>query len=85
MAKKVELSSLLTDKVSSAEIQALDFETGVKLLEELVAQVEAGSLPLEQSISAYEKGVLLLGHLRSLVSGAETKLEQLQLQVEAKK
>jgi exonuclease VII small subunit len=39
---------------------------------------------LERSVSAYEKGVVLMNHLRSQITGAEKKLELLQKSQEKK-
>jgi exodeoxyribonuclease VII small subunit len=46
----------------------------MKLLTELVGQVESGDLPLEQSIHAYERGALLLQQLRAQLEAAEVRL-----------
>jgi|GEM_PF-1429805 len=59
-------------------LSGISFEEGLKLLEELVAGVESGSLPLDKAILSYEKGVALIAHLRALLSGAEQKLRVLQ-------
>ena len=59
-------------------VAKLPFEAGLKLLEQLVATVEGGSLPLEQAIVAYERGATLVVHLRGLLTGAEEKLRILQ-------
>ncbi len=37
-----------------------DFENALKELEAIVAQMEAGQLPLEQSLQAYQRGNELL-------------------------
>jgi exodeoxyribonuclease VII small subunit len=37
-----------------------NFETAVAELENIVSQMEAGNLPLEQSLSAYKRGAELL-------------------------
>ena len=35
------------------------FEDNIQKLEELVAQMEEGGMPLEQSLALYEKGIAL--------------------------
>jgi exodeoxyribonuclease VII small subunit len=77
MAKVPTFEELLQDK-ADARVKDLSFEDGLKLLEELVGKVESGSLPLDRSVLAYERGVLLMEHLRSLLAGAEKKLQVLQ-------
>lgn len=77
MAKGVTFEDLLLEK-AEAKVKDLSFEEGLKLLEELVAKVESGTLPLDRSVLAYERGVLLMDHLRGLLAGAEKKLQVLQ-------
>ena len=78
MAKSITLKDLLAGENVDEALKELSFEDGLKLLEELVQRVEAGSLPLDTAIKSYEKGVLLTEKLRQLISGAEAKLEILQ-------
>lgn len=73
----ISLEELLKAKDLDKKIGGLKFEQGVKLLEELVARVEAGNLSLENSVLSYEQGVKLVKHLRKLLSGAEEKLQLL--------
>jgi len=77
MGKVPSFEELLQDK-ADARVKELSFEDGLKLLEELVGKVESGTLPLDRSVLAYERGVLLMEHLRSLLAGAEKKLQVLQ-------
>lgn len=77
MAKEFTLKDLVEIE-TSPDLSSLAFEKGLKLLEELVQGVESGSLPLEKSIRAYERGALLMNHLKGLLEGAEQKLKVLQ-------
>ncbi len=56
------------------EIKELKFEDGLKKLEELVNQLDDGTLTLEESISYYEIGVKLKSHLEKLLKIAELKI-----------
>ena len=56
------------------EIKELKFEEGLRKLEELVAQLDDGSLSLEESISYYEIGVKLKSHCEKLLKTAELKI-----------
>jgi len=56
------------------EIKELKFEDGLKKLEELVNQLDEGSLSLEESISYYEIGVKLKSHCEKLLKTAELKI-----------
>jgi exodeoxyribonuclease VII small subunit len=78
MAKEITLDALLTGSVTNEDVSKCSFEVALKLLEEVVTSVEAGNLPLDKSIGSYEKGTLLVKHLRALLSGAEEKLRELQ-------
>lgn len=65
---------------SQAEDEALpqDFETALAQLEALVAQMESGSLALDQSLAAYEKGVGLARICQNLLDSAEQQVKVLQ-------
>ena len=56
------------------EIKELNFEEGLKKLEELVTQLDDGNLTLEESISYYEIGVKLKSHCEKLLKMAELKV-----------
>lgn len=75
---KISLKELLSDPSTHPKLYKLTFEDGMKLLEELVASVEAGSLALDKTIQSYEIASIVVTHLRNLLSGAEEKLKVLQ-------
>ena len=53
------------------------FEDGMRELESILAEVEAGQIGLEESLVRYERGSFLIGHCRSVLSAAQTQVEQL--------
>jgi exodeoxyribonuclease VII small subunit len=53
----------------------LDFETAMRDLEELVERLEQGDLPLEESLAAFERGVMLTRSCQSALKEAEQKVE----------
>lgn len=55
-----------------------DFETALAQLESLVARMEDGDLPLEQSLAAYQQGVALARLCQSLLDKAEEQVKVLQ-------
>lgn len=55
-----------------------DFETALAQLEGLVSQMENGSLPLDQSLAAYQKGVELARICQKLLDAAEQQVKVLQ-------
>ena len=77
MKDKVTAELVLTDDFSEETLKKLRFEDGIKVVEELVARVETGALSLDKALQAYERGAVLIDHLRSLLEGAEAKLQVL--------
>jgi exodeoxyribonuclease VII small subunit len=72
--KEVTLEGLLSGEVNDQQLASLSFEQALKLLEQVVASVESGNLPLDRAIGSYEKGTGLIQHLRGLLCRAEEKL-----------
>ncbi len=54
-----------------------NFETSLSTLEQIVAQLESGDLPLERSLELFEDGVGLVRHCQSQLQDAERKVEML--------
>ena len=52
-----------------------DFETAMRDLEDLVARLEQGDLPLEESLAAFERGVMLTRTCQTALKEAEQKVE----------
>jgi len=52
-----------------------DFETAMRDLEELVDRLEQGDLPLEESLAAFERGVMLTRACQTALKDAEQKVE----------
>lgn len=57
--------------------QAIDFEASMSELETLVEKLERGDLPLEESLSVFERGVALTRTCQSALAAAEQKVELL--------
>jgi exodeoxyribonuclease VII small subunit len=53
------------------------FETSLRELERIVEQLEAGDLPLEQSLELFEQGVRLSRDCQRRLDEAEQKVEVL--------
>lgn len=62
-----------------AAIADMPFETAMKELEEIVRKLEAGSLSLEESIVAYERGEHLKARCDALLAAAEARIEKISL------
>jgi len=56
-----------------------DYEKSFKRLEEIAALLEAGSLPLEQSLKLFEEGAGLAAQLQKTLEAAEQRLTTLRL------
>jgi exodeoxyribonuclease VII small subunit len=54
------------------------FEASLTELEAIVRDMEAGQLPLEESLAAYERGAALLKHCQEALGAAEQKLKILE-------
>ncbi len=52
-----------------------DFETAMRDLEDLVERLEQGDLPLEESLAAFERGVMLTRACQTALKEAEQKVE----------
>jgi exodeoxyribonuclease VII small subunit len=55
------------------------YETLYQQLQDLVNRLEAGTLPLEESLQLYEQGVQLATECQRLLDTAELRIEQLQV------
>jgi exodeoxyribonuclease VII small subunit len=53
------------------------FEAALKELEEIVARMEDGELPLEQSLQLFERGVALARDCRAALDTAELRVKTL--------
>ncbi|HMM53814.1 MAG TPA: exodeoxyribonuclease VII small subunit [Candidatus Desulfobacillus sp.] len=54
------------------------FEAALAELESIVQGMESGKLSLEDSLAAYQRGVLLLKHCQGALADAEQKIQVLE-------
>lgn len=52
-----------------------NFETALTELEQVVAEMEAGQLPLEQSLAAYQRGMELLRFCQATLQDAQQQVK----------
>ena len=57
--------------------EVLDFEKAMAELEETVRRLEAGDSPLEESLTAFEKGVKLVRRLHARLDAVQSRIEEL--------
>jgi exodeoxyribonuclease VII small subunit len=61
--------------MSDKPIGEMSFEEAMAALEQVVSALEKGEVPLEQSISLYERGAALRAHCAGKLAAAEEKVE----------
>ena len=61
----------------NADISEMNFEQALGALEEIVQQLESGSVPLDQSIALYEKGEALRKLCQARLDSAQSRIEQI--------
>jgi exodeoxyribonuclease VII small subunit len=66
-----------TSKNDAAESTELKFEQALAQLEEIVRKLEAGDVPLEDSLAAFERGVGLVRVLHTRLDAVQEKIEEL--------
>ena len=71
----------MTPETSNAKIEVtgLSFEQAVSELENIVARLERGDVPLDQSIEIYERGEALKKHCETLLNAAEARIEKIRV------
>jgi exodeoxyribonuclease VII small subunit len=57
--------------------QKMSFEQALQRIEEIVSEIEDGSVPLEESIDKYAEGTKLIEHCRTVLGKAEKKIQLL--------
>ena len=71
----------MTDASSTPDkaVSAMPFELAMRELEEIVKKLESGTLSLEDSIVAYERGEALKQRCDDLLKAAEARIEKISL------
>lgn len=70
MAKKKTKKKTSKDKTAS-------FEDSLEQLKQIVAELEAGNLPLSESLEKYEQGIASLNQCQQALEAAQKKIEVL--------
>jgi len=58
-------------------VDSLAFDAALEQLQDVVARLESGNLPLEDSIALYERGVALHDRCARLLTDAELRVQRL--------
>jgi exodeoxyribonuclease VII small subunit len=67
----------VTAGAAPTDIAALPFERALAELEDIVRRLERGDVPLEDSITIYERGEALKKHCEALLKRAEARIEKI--------
>jgi exodeoxyribonuclease VII small subunit len=60
-----------------SEIQSMNFEDALRALEEVVRKLESGEVPLDDSITLYERGEQLRAHCQARLDAAQARIERI--------
>jgi exodeoxyribonuclease VII small subunit len=69
-------------KTNKQDTEKLTFEQSITELKAIVEKIEAGQIPLQDSIQQYEKGMALIKHCRTILQQAEKRIEKISLDAE---
>lgn len=61
------------------DLAHMSFEDALRALEEVVAKLERGDVPLDQSIALYERGAALRARCEAKLKEAEEKVSKITL------
>ncbi len=64
---------------SNAEVKKLPFERAIEELESIVKRLEDGKVPLEESVTIYERGEALKRRCEELLAQAEARVKKIIL------
>lgn len=59
------------------DISGMSFEDALRALEEVVRKLESGEVPLDDSISLYERGEALRKHCQTRLDAAQARIERI--------
>lgn len=66
----------MAEKTEKNDIGKLSFEQAIKELGGIVEKIEQGRIPLQDSLSQYERGMALIKHCRAILEKAEKRIEK---------
>ena len=67
----------MTEQTAETPVEEMSFEDALAELETVVQRLEAGQVPLEESIALYERGDRLKRHCEAKLRDAELKVEKI--------
>ncbi|MHC4097729.1 MAG: exodeoxyribonuclease VII small subunit [Planctomycetota bacterium] len=67
----------MPDKKKKDDIGKLSFEAAIKELGSIVGKIEQGEIPLQDSLTQYERGMSLIQHCQAILKKAEKRIEKI--------
>jgi exodeoxyribonuclease VII small subunit len=64
----------MPESAPAATVDPLSFEKALEELETLVARMEDGKLPLEESLAAYQRGAELIKYCEGRLAAAQARI-----------
>jgi exodeoxyribonuclease VII small subunit len=58
-------------------ITAMSFEEALRALEEIVRKLESGEVPLDETITLYERGEVLRKHCQTRLDAAQARIDKI--------
>ncbi len=62
---------------AAPDISAQSFEDALRALEDVVRRLESGEVPLDDSITLYERGEALRKHCQARLDAAQARIERI--------
>ena len=62
---------------TAPDISAQSFEDALRALEDVVRRLESGEVPLDDSITLYERGEALRKHCQARLDAAQARIERI--------
>ncbi|PKB25226.1 exodeoxyribonuclease VII small subunit [Novosphingobium kunmingense] len=62
---------------TAADIASLSFEDALRALEDVVRKLESGEVPLDATITLYERGEALRKHCQARLDAAQARIEKI--------
>lgn len=59
------------------DIAGMSFEDALRALEDVVRKLEGGEVPLDQSITLYERGEALRAHCQKRLDAAQVRIDKI--------
>jgi exodeoxyribonuclease VII small subunit len=69
---------------NNSDVTKLPFERAIEELESIVKRLEEGKVPLEESVTIYERGEALKRRCEDLLRQAEARVEKITLDAQGK-